>query len=271
MRIVQIQRFCTHDGPGIRTSVFFKGCSLRCAWCHNPETWENEKEILFYQNKCIGCGECLCQRKICIRCGECAKKCPASAKEIAGEDYTPQELFEEIQKDFAFYGLGGGVTFSGGECMLQIDDLVKILTLCKEKKIHTAIDTAGHIPFENFEKVLPLTDLFLYDIKIFDPEKHRKYTGADNALILTNLKKLFYLGANVRIRIPIIPTVNDSEEEMRKIKDFLNCQNAPYKVDLLPYHPMGEGKFLALGKKTDRFQTPSREQILSLSKIFQED
>lgn len=269
MIVSDIQRFCMHDGPGIRTTVFFKGCPLRCEWCHNPETQSHQKELLFYKQKCIGCGLCkACDKEACTVCGECAQNCPTGAREVAGCEYTVQEVYNQIQKDVAFYGEKGGVTFSGGECMLQIEPLTEVLKTCKEKGIHTAVDTAGYIPFEYFEKILPYTDLFLYDIKLFDSEKHKKYTGADNKLILDNLKKLFSVGAKIWIRIPIIPSVNDSVEEMKKIKDFLDASGTPEKIELLPYHPMGESKSQALRKTPHLFEIPNSEKMKSLQEIF---
>ena len=282
MRITDIQRFCMHDGPGVRTTVFFKGCPLRCVWCHNPETQVNKKELLVYDSKCIGCGSCLdCEqnvhkftderivnRDLCVGCGQCAKNCPTNAIELVGEDITTQELFRQILKDIAFYGDNGGVTFSGGECMMQVDALEEILKMCKEKGIHTAVDTSGCTSFESFEKILPYTDLFLYDIKIFDNEKHKKYVGVSNELILNNLKKLFEVGAKIWIRIPIIPTVNDSVEEISKIKAFLDECGTPEKIELLPYHPMGESKRTALGQDTQVFETPTAEKMKSLTAIF---
>lgn len=269
MIITDVQRFCMHDGPGVRTTVFFKGCPLSCEWCHNPETQSRQKELLLYKQKCIGCGICkACDKEACTVCGECAQNCPTGAREVAGCEYTVQEVYNQIQKDVAFYGEKGGVTFSGGECMLQIEPLTEVLKTCKEKGIHTAVDTAGYIPFEYFEKILPYTDLFLYDIKLFDSEKHKKYTGADNKLILDNLKKLFSVGAKIWIRIPIIPSVNDSVEEMKKIKDFLDEFGTPEKIELLPYHPMGESKRRALGKTQHTFKTPVPKQMKMLQEIF---
>ncbi len=269
MRIADIQRFCMHNGPGIRTTVFFKGCPLHCEWCHNPETQSCKKELLFYKNKCIGCGACnICDKKDCIVCGECAKNCPTGAREIVGKEYTPVEVYRQIQKDNAFYGENGGVTFSGGECMMQIDSLTETLKMCKENGIHTAVDTAGFVPFENFEKVLPYTDLFLYDIKIFDSVKHKKHTDVDNELILSNLKRLFEVGARIWIRIPIIPSVNDSVDEMKKIKTFLDACGRPEKTELLPYHPMGKSKSYALRKTQHPFGIPSPEKMKMLREIF---
>jgi len=269
MIISNIQRFCMHDGPGVRTTVFFKGCPLSCEWCHNPETQSYQKELLFYEKKCIGCGSCkACDKEPCIICGECVKNCPTEAREIVGYAYTVQEVYDQIQKDVAFYGEKGGVTFSGGECMTQIEPLAELLKMCKKSGIHTAVDTAGYVPFENFEKVLPHTDLFLYDVKLFNPEKHKKYTGVSNKLILENLKRLFSVGVKIWVRIPIIPSVNDNVDEMKKIKKFLDECGHFEKIELLPYHPMGESKSRALWKTPRLFEIPDPEKMKSLEEIF---
>lgn len=263
-RIFDIQHFSIHDGPGIRTTVFFKGCNLRCQWCHNPESQSGEKETLFYQNKCIGCGRC---KKITKE--DAYFFCYHDAKVISGYDYTVDEILREILKDKFFYKTsGGGVTFSGGECMLQLDFLVEILKVCKENGIHTAVDTAGCVPYERFEKILPYTDLFLYDIKCFDNEKHRQYTGVGNELILENLKKLLKTNKSVWVRIPIIPTVNDTEEELQSMEGYISSCGKPEKIELLPYHAMGEHKYAAIGKKVQRFSVPSEEKIKQLKNVF---
>ena len=175
----------------------------------------------------------------------------------------------EILKDKVFYeNSGGGVTFSGGECMLQIDFLEEILKACKENGIHTAVDTAGHVPYERFERILPYTDLFLYDIKCFDSEKHKQYTGVGNELILENLKRLLATDKSVWIRIPIIPTVNGTEEELQGIKEYIFSCGSPVKVELLPYHAMGEHKYAAINRESHRFPIPSKETMEDLNKIF---
>ncbi len=268
-----IQRNSFVDGPGIRTTVFFKGCNLKCAWCHNPESQSAKPQMMFYKDKCTGCGKCksVCPYHLeqCELCGNCTLYCPVDARKVCGKEHTVDEVLKEVLKDKAFYETsGGGVTFSGGECMLQIDFLAEILKKCKENGIHTAVDTAGHILFENFEKILPYTDLFLYDIKIFDSQKHKQYVGVSNELILENLKKLFERKAKLWIRIPIIPDVNDSIEEIQKIKDFLKTIGTAEKIELLPYHAMGENKYRAIGKEPQIFKTPDTENMKRLKEIL---
>ena len=280
-RLFDIQRCSFVDGPGIRTTVFFRGCNLECAWCHNPESRDGKKHLLHYENLCTGCHKCdtvcdagaISQGKVdyskCTFCKRCEQYCPAEAIKVCGEDYTAEELLEVILKDMRFYETsGGGVTFSGGECMLCADELAEILKLCQENGLHTAIDTAGCVPYESFLKVLPYTDLFIYDIKMLDEDKHRKYTGKSNTPILENLKKLFEAGANVWIRIPIIVGVNDTREEMERIKDFLSPYQ-PKKIELLPYHKMGEGKYKALGMPHTRFEVPDEQTMQSLKEVFE--
>lgn len=262
--IFDIQRNSYVDGPGIRTTVFFKGCNLRCKWCHNPESQNFEKEILFYKNKCTVCGRC---QNLTVRDEKFF--CFNDAKEICGKEYTVDEIFAELIKDKTFYETsGGGVTFSGGECMLQTEFLEEILKKCKENNIHTAIDTAGHIKWESFERIIPYTDMFLYDIKIMDSEKHKKYTGVGNELILTNLTKLLESGVRVWVRVPVISGVNDNEEEIKKINMFFKMSGYPEKIELLPYHAMGEHKYSALNKGAEKFCTPDKDKISKLKNSF---
>lgn len=255
--IFNIQRFSIHDGPGIRTTVFFKGCNLKCAWCHNPESQSPKKELLFYADKCAHCGRC---ENIPVEDEEFF--CYNGARELCGKEMTAEAVLSEVLKDMAFYeNSGGGVTFSGGECMLQPDFLAELLKMSKEKGIHTAVDTAGHISWESFERILPDTDLFLYDIKSMDAAVHKKYTGVGNALILDNLARLLRSNAGVWVRVPVIPSVNDTEEEMENIRLFFEKNGYPTKLELLPYHSMGEHKYEALGKPAQSFAVPSKEKI----------
>lgn len=251
------------DGPGIRTTVFFKGCNLKCRWCHNPEGISPTRQLMIFRNKCTGCGRCaaVCKNSPCILCGRCADVCPNDARKICGEERGVEEVLSEIIKDKEFYKeSGGGVTCSGGECMLQIGFLTEMLRLCKNENIHTAVDTAGNVPWERFEAVLPYTDLFLYDIKCITPELHQWGTGTDNALILENYLRLAGR-AEVCVRVPVIGSFNDGEEELQKISKFFK-HHPPAKLELLPYHAMGEHKYEALGRKAEKFRVP--ENIKSL-------
>ncbi len=265
--VFDIQRSSFVDGPGIRTTVFLKGCNLRCAWCHNPESQSPDRQMMFYKNKCTGCGKCrnVCPRGLdkCDFCGKCELYCPADARKICGKEMTAEEIFAEAVKDKAFYDAsGGGVTFSGGECMLRADFLLEILKKCKEGGIHTAVDTAGHVPYESFLKILPYTDMFLYDVKLADEELHKRWTGVSNKLILENLKRLSEdFSGDIIIRIPLIGGVNDTVSEMTKIAEIL--RGIKHKsVEILPYHKMGEHKFEALGREFQRFTVPSNTDEL---------
>lgn len=262
--IFDIQRNSFVDGPGIRTTVFFKGCNLKCAWCHNPESQSAKPQILFYQEKCTGCGRCKG-----VTAEDAEFICFNGAKEICGKRYTTDEVLKEILKDKTFYkNSNGGVTFSGGECMLQIDFLFEILKQCKENGIHTAVDTAGNVPWESFEKIMAYTDLFLYDVKLADAKKHKYYTGADNIILLENLKRLLLTGANVWIRIPVIGGVNDSLAEMQKIKLLFGAER-PQRIELLPYHSMGIHKYEELNMEKRDFDVPDTEVMRQLYCLFQ--
>ena len=263
--IFDIQRFSVHDGPGIRTTVFMKGCPLRCRWCHNPEGLSPVPQLQYMEQECIHCGLCGSRSSL-----EDAKKCPTGALKICGQTISTDALLEEVLRDEAFYGEEGGVTFSGGECMLQADFVAEMLRLLKARGISTAIDTSGGTDWRSFEKTLGYCDWYLYDVKLFDPKLHKRYTGADNRQILENVKKLSEADQNLWIRVPVIPDVNDTEEEMTAIADFIAPLRNIQQVRLMPYHTLGKSKyqtlFLKCGYHTDKSVT--EEQLKRLQKRF---
>lgn len=257
--IVEIKRFAVHDGDGIRTTVFFKGCPLKCLWCHNPETLSSKRQLAFYGHKCIGCGKCakVCgchtfsgnvhrvDRTKCTMCGKCAAVCPQSALEIFGTEMSTDEICTALLKDKDFYNESdGGITLSGGECLIQSDACLEILSEMKKCGINTAVDTCGCIPQENIAKVIPHTDTFLYDVKAIDNDIHIKCTGKSNKLILENLKYIDSCGAKIEIRIPYIPGYNDGQID--KIGKFLSGLSHVIRVRVLPYHNYAASKYAAL-------------------------
>ena len=265
--IFNIQRFSIHDGPGIRTTVFMKGCGMRCIWCHNPESWDGDREIAYYEDKCIGCGACIgvcpaqCHcanksdgvhifnRQDCVKCGKCADVCCADALKIIGKYMTAAEVFEEIKKDDVFYeSSGGGVTLSGGEPMFQPKFTEEILRRCKEAGMHTCIETSGLSNPDALIDVAKYTDLFLFDIKETDAARHKKYTGIDNNAILENLYMFDKTGAKIILRCPIIPEINDREEHFAGIARIANSLNNIQKIEIEPYHSLGLAKAQAVGK-----------------------
>ena len=263
--VFDIRRSSYVDGPGIRTTVFFKGCGLRCRWCHSPESQSAEKQILLSADKCVGCGGC---RGLTVENTDFI--CRGGAKEICGRAYGVDELFEIIARDKVFYDLsGGGVTFSGGEALLQINALSALLKKCKKAGIRTAVDTAGHVPWASFEKILPDTDLFLFDVKCVSEKLHIAGTGVSNKIILQNLARLSeeYAG-EIALRVPIVPGFNTDEEELRKIAAFLRTLRYT-DLELLPYHRMGESKYAALGREPTVFELPDEELMARCEKILQ--
>lgn len=245
-KIFDIQRFSIYDGPGIRTNVFFKGCNLRCLWCHNPESQHAEKQLMFYENKCVGCGQCaeICNKtftKSCIACGKCSEICTHGARKISGELISSDEVVETVIRDIEYYRTsGGGVTLSGGEPLLQADFAAEILKKCRENGIHTAIETAADVPWKNFEAILSFTDLVLCDIKAIDEKNHIRCTGVSNRRILENAEKLKKSPVKVIFRTPVVSGYNDCEIE--EIAEFCS----PCEYELLAYHDTGCGKYAAL-------------------------
>lgn len=287
--VTNIQKYSIHDGDGIRTTVFFKGCPLRCAWCHNPETQKFERQILTNREKCTGCmacvnvcpngaisiedGKSVTDYEKCTGCGVCVTHCLQNIREVAGKEYTVRELLKELKKDEMFYEeSGGGVTLSGGEVMCMgmdyIEELVKGL---HRQGITVTIDTSGYAPYGNFKRILPYIDTFLYDIKAMDTEVHKKFIGADNRLILDNLKKLSDDGARIYIRIPTVEGVNADEDSMKKIVSWLVDEKIKVaQVNLLPYHNTGSSKYSRLSCEYmgSEFAVPSNEKMEQLAALF---
>ena len=286
-KVFNIQKFSIHDGPGIRTTVFFKGCPLNCIWCHNPESQSFGREMMTDKEKCTLCGRCAakCKRGAvaildgrlvndlskCDLCGSCTDFCARNAREIAGEELTAAEIMKEIEKDRVFYEHSkGGVTFSGGEVMCQPEALAELARACRERGIHVAVDTCGHAPFSSFEKVMEYVDVFLYDIKLMDGELHRKYTGKDSALILDNLMKLDRSGANINLRLPIIGGINDDDGNIEKVLEFIKMTSIR-EINLLPYHDIARSKYLRLGREYDCsiMTVPTGERMDELKSRFE--
>jgi pyruvate formate lyase activating enzyme len=260
--IIDIKRFAVHDGGGIRTTVFLKGCPLNCVWCHNPEGISRRPQIAYYQTKCIGCGECvsICDegahtvadgrhifnRGSCIGCGRCADVCLGGAITFYGREMTVDELLPLLLEDRDFYeNSGGGVTLSGGECLIYPDFCAELLERLKAEGIHTAIDTCGCVSRDNINKVIPYTDIFLYDVKAIDDDVHKKCTGVSNSIILENLRYLDSILKPVEIRIPYVPGYNSNQ--IGKIGDFLSTLSNVQKIRVLAYHNYAGSKYAALG------------------------
>ena len=288
--IFDIKRYAINDGPGIRIVIFLKGCNLNCAWCHNPEGISTEAERMYAPAKCILCGTCVeaCPEKaitltsdriitdkaLCKMFGECAQVCPTKAIEISGNAKSVSEIMYEIEKERVFFDQsGGGVTFSGGEPLLHSGFLIELLDECGRHGIHMAVDTAGMANTDIILDVAKRTDLFLYDLKMMDSEKHRKWIGAPNAKILENLKTLAETGAKIIIRIPLIGGVNDDEGNIEATARFVSKLSGEKKeVNLLPYHKIAQTKYQKLGRPEDfqLLEEPDKESQLRAISIFQE-
>ncbi|MBO7729709.1 MAG: glycyl-radical enzyme activating protein [Lachnospiraceae bacterium] len=271
--IFNIQHYSIHDGPGIRTNVFLKGCPLRCLWCSNPESQQQVPQLMFRADRCTGCGACISScpvsaislvdqrvqndRSLCTGCGACVAVCPNEAREIIGTTATAGEVFDEVAQDELFYAKDGGVTLTGGEVLVQPAFASAVLQLCRQAKIHTAIETCGFADWAALKEVLQYTDLVLYDLKEMDPELHKKYTGVDNSRILENLKKIDdQMDLEIWVRVPLIPGCNDDKENLlataRFVKENLHkCT----QIHLLPFHRLGEGKYEQLENEPNGFSS----------------
>jgi pyruvate formate lyase activating enzyme len=285
--VFDIQKFSIHDGPGIRTTVFFKGCPLSCWWCHNPESQALEPEVIFRAYRCIRCGACLSvcvqgaiswdgdavstDREKCTHCGACAQVCYSEAREAVGREMTVAQVMAEIERDVAFYDeSNGGVTFSGGEPLWQAGFLLALLQACQAKEIHAALDTCGFAPWETLDAIREHVDLFLYDLKLMDGAKHRDFTGVSNELILKNLQALSQRGHDIVLRVPIIPGINDDDANIRQTGAFAAALPHLSRVDLLPYHHTGVDKYNRLDRAYGLPETrpPSSERLASIAQTL---
>ena len=262
--VFDIQRCCYNDGPGLRTTVFLKGCQLRCAWCHNPESFRKAPQLRYFSRKCVACGRCVdvCPQKVhsirdgrhqldfskCTACGGCLKSCPAGALEVLGKEMTAQEVMATVLRDRAYYDMsGGGVTFSGGEPTFQPDFLLELLTLAKEAGIHTCLETNGFIPKSILEPLTDLVDLFLLDYKITDPSALQSYTGASGNLWNCTLEALQRAGKEAVLRLPVIPGINDDEAHFREAARMKRDHPCIREIQIMPYHSIGAEKWTQLG------------------------
>lgn len=268
-RVFNIQRCSVHDGPGIRTTAFLKGCPLSCSWCHNPEGIDETPVMMISADRCLACGACVeaCpveeggaapagapwDRNCCTRCGSCVEACPADARELVGRDFEVGDLIDTLERDRVFFDIsGGGVTFSGGEPLAQAGFLTECLRECRRRGLHTAVDTCGFAPRSTILGVANLANLVLYDLKHMDPIRHHSQTGADNRVILDNLRALSESGANIWVRIPLIPGFNDDPVNIEATGDFLEQLPRRHRVFLLPYHGIADSKRSRLEETGDR-------------------
>jgi len=276
-RVIEIKRFAVHDGDGIRTTLFLKGCPLACVWCHNPEGIGSAPQLAYMEDKCIGCGSCVSgcpsgahsvkdglhifEREKCIGCGKCEEECPVNALKFYGREMSVEELLPLLTEDREFYeNSGGGVTLSGGECLCHPDFCAELLARLKEQGIHTAVDTCGAVSREAIDKVMPYTDVFLYDVKAIDGGIHKKCTGRDNALILENLKYIDGCGKQIEVRYPYVPDYNSGEAE--KIGEFLSGLKNLTAVRVLAYHKYAGSKYSSLDMENKLpARMPTEEEV----------
>lgn len=287
-QVFNIQRFSTHDGPGIRTTVFFKGCPLRCFWCQNPESQDLAPVLLHNREFCVACGGCkaVCEsgavavdggfavfdREKCAACGLCVGQCPAEGLSLAGRTVSTGDVMREILKDrLQYVNSGGGVTLSGGEPAMQPEFALSLLKACRSEGLHTVVETCGFAPWKTFEKFAPYVDIFYWDIKKTDAAGHASGTGFDNVLILENAERMAHTGKDMRFRMPLIPGFNDTDDDVLSLKEFVTtrCGRTGAEIDLLRYNNYGESKFGSLGLEEPRLVPQAEEDIERLSALLE--
>ena len=284
--IFQIQRWSLHDGEGVRSTVFLKGCPLRCRWCANPESWNSNPEVLYFPDRCSGCGQCaqVCEtgaitledgnlngfeRARCCGCNKCCEVCPTGARKKIGSTVTVEDVLKVIKRDAIFYReSGGGVTFSGGEPFAQSNFLRQLVTECSRIGIDTAVETSGYFDWEKVKDIFEFLDCVFVDIKHMDDETHKKLTGVSNRMILENITLMSQMHPKIILRVPLIEGVNTDEENIRRMCEFI-CQNTAVEgIELLPYHDLGKSKYSALGVGFNPFITPDANKIQEIKKII---
>ncbi len=291
--IFAIKRFALHDGPGIRTTVFLKGCPLRCLWCHNPEGLSPEPQLAFYPHLCVACDSCyaVCpsgaltkksspiedyEKEKCTLCGKCAEVCPAAAVEIIGKELSAEEVISEVERDREFYVTsGGGMTVSGGEPLAQADFTVELLARAKAAGIHTVLDTSGQASADDLDRCLQFTDHVYYDVKLVDDEKHRPFIGRSNCLILENLRRVAGSGKALTIRVPLVKGLNDSRDDICSLAKLIGSFPAIanlHRIEIIPYHRIGEGKYRSVGLeyKLKSQKVHSAEDLHAIVGLFED-
>jgi len=288
--IFDLKRYAVHDGPGIRFNIFFKGCPLHCLWCHNPEGVSFQPELMLMPSRCARCGDCVrsckygalsqdpegqvqADRSRCTLCRDCLEACQREAIDIVGREFTVEEIVAEAEKERVFFEQsGGGVTLTGGEPLAQPEFTGSLLEALKRRGLHTALDTSGYAPPEAFRRLSEKADLILFDLKLMDDKRHREYTGVSNQLILSNLKVLDNLGKPIWVRFPLIPGVNDDDQNLNAMADFLSDLKSVQQINVLPYHKGGVEKFRRLGREAEFavFEPPSSEKVEMVIDFFKE-